>query len=167
MEYVSLVARWLHILAGMTAVGGSIFARFVVLPTLEPLPPAERTELHAQMRKRWSKLVQISIGFLLLSGLYNIGMIEAKTTAGAVYAWYRPLFGIKFILAMVMFVLASLLTGRTAAADKLRQNARFWMNVNILLAVAVVCISGVLRTAEKTPKKPASETPAATVSESK
>ncbi len=45
MEYVSLVARWLHILAGMTAVGGSIFARFVVLPTLEPLPPAERTEL--------------------------------------------------------------------------------------------------------------------------
>ena len=147
-----LVSRWFHILAAIAAVGGTIFARFVVLPSLDTLPPGERDALHAKMRARWSKIVAISIGLLLLSGLYNIAMLEMHTTVGRDYRWYRPLFGVKLLLALVIFALASLLSGKTAAAQKLRQNARFWMNLNITLAVILVCISGVLRTAEKRPK---------------
>lgn len=162
-EIVSLVSRWLHILAAIAAVGGAIFARFVVLPSLETLNPTERDALHATMRARWSKIVAISIGLLLLSGLYNIAMFEMKTTVGRDYAWYRPLFGIKFLLAMAIFALASLLSGKTAAAQKIRQNGRFWMNLNITLAVILVCISGFLRTAVKNPKPPKAPTPAVTV----
>jgi uncharacterized membrane protein len=162
IDVLSLVMRWLHILAAITAVGGTIFARFVVLPSHHVLSEADRQRLHAEMRAKWSKIVGASIGFLLLSGLYNIYVIEAHTLAPATYKWYRPLFGIKFVLAFVIFGIASLLSGKTAAADKLRQNAKFWMNVNIALAVALVCISGFLRTAEKTPKnrdRPAIEQP--------
>jgi hypothetical protein len=61
--------------------------------------------------------------------------------------WYHMLFGIKFLLAMVVFTVASLLAGKTALADKLRASAKFWMSLNILLAVLIVCISGILRTA--------------------
>jgi hypothetical protein len=64
-------------------------------------------------------------------------------------------FGIKFLLALAIFALASLLAGRTAAAEALRKNARMWLNLNILLAVLVVCLSGVLRTAARTPKEAA------------
>lgn len=149
---IGLVSRWFHILAAIAAVGGTIFARFVVLPSLEALPPGERDELHARMRARWSKIVAIAIALLLISGLYNIAMIEMNTTVGKDYRWYRPLFGVKFLIAMVIFALASLLSGRTAAAQKIRQNAKFWMNLNIVLAVILVCISGFLRTAEKHPK---------------
>jgi uncharacterized membrane protein len=152
IDFLALVMRWLHILAAITAVGGTIFARFVVLPSQHVLGDRERNELHAQMRARWSKIVAACIGFLLLSGLYNIYVIEAHTLAPKNYSWYRPLFGVKFLLAIAIFGIASLLSGKTAAADRIRQNARFWMNLNIVLAVLVVCISGFLRTAEKTAK---------------
>ena len=160
-DLVGLVFRSLHILAAITAVGGTIFARFVVLPSDVVLSEADRAKLHTAMRARWSKIVAASIGFLLVSGLVNVALIEATTTAPKEYVWYRPLLGIKFLLALVIFVLASLLSGKTAAAEKLRRNARFWMNVNIALAVTLVCISGVMSKALKIKKPP--KTPLAVV----
>lgn len=152
MLLLSLLARWAHILAAIVAVGGTFFSRFVLLPSQGVLNDSDREALHDAMRRRWSKIVAASIAFLLISGLYNIAMIEANTTAPANYGWYRALFGIKFLLAIVIFGIASLLSGRTEAAQRMRKRARFWMNVNIILAVLVVCISGILRTADKTPK---------------
>jgi hypothetical protein len=129
---IGLVSRWFHILAAIAAVGGTIFARFVVLPSLETLPPGQRDELHAKMRARWSKIVAIAIALLLISGLYNIAMIEMRTTTAKDTWWYHPVL--------------------TAAAQKLRQNAKFWMNLNIVLAVILVGLSGLLRTAPHLPK---------------
>jgi hypothetical protein len=147
---LSLVARWLHILAAITAVGGTIFARAVVVPTLDTLPAQERGALHAAMRARWSTIVAGAIGFLLASGLYNIGVISIRYTLPR---WYNPVFGVKFLLAFGIFAVASLLIGKTAAADRMRRNIRFWLNLNIALAVAVVMLSGILRTAEKIPRQ--------------
>jgi uncharacterized membrane protein len=152
-ELLNLVFRWLHILAGMTAVGGTIFARFVVVPTLGEVPAEQRGLLHAAMRARWSRIVTAAIGFLLISGLYGIGVTTLYYTLPR---WYHPVFGVKFLLACVIFMVASLLIGRTPAADQVRRNARFWLNLNIFLAVSVVCLSGILRTAEKTPREPPS-----------
>jgi hypothetical protein len=59
---------------------------------------------------------------------------------------------VKFLAAFVLFLVASLLTGRSQAADNVRRNLRFWLNLNIALAVLIVCLSGVLRTADKIPK---------------
>jgi uncharacterized membrane protein len=159
IELLNLVSRWLHILAAITAVGGTIFARFVVVPSLEPVQPEERAALHAAMRARWSKIVAASIGFLLISGLYNIATISIEYQLPT---WYHPVFGVKFLLAFVIFALASLLSGKTPAAENLRRHLRFWLNVNIVLAVLVVCLSGILRTADKIPKGAATE-PAAQV----
>jgi hypothetical protein len=146
---LGLVFRWLHLLAAITAVGGTIFARFVVTPALDELPPDRRGPLHAALRARWSKIVPVAIGFLLASGLYNILVTSIQYS---VPRWYNPLFGVKFLLALVIFAVASLLIGKTPLADQMRRNARFWLNLNILLAVLVVCLSGILRTAEKTPR---------------
>lgn len=148
---LGLVARWLHLLAAITAVGGTVFARAVVFPTLDKLPVDDRRALHAAMRARWSVIVAAAIGFLLLSGLVNIGVTSIHYR---VPLWYMPVFGVKFMLALIVFTVASLLSGKTSAADQMRKNAPFWLNLNIALAVAVVCLSGVLRTAEKTPKQP-------------
>lgn len=157
IDVLNLVSRWLHILAAITAVGGTIFARFVVVPSLEPLSADERSALHAAMRTRWSKIVAAAIGFLILSGLYNFGYLSFEYQLPR---WYHPLFGVKFLLAMAIFMIASLLSGKTAAADNLRRNLKLWLNVNIVLAVIVVCISGVLRTADRIPKAPAAESSA-------
>lgn len=165
-DMVQLVSRWLHILGGMTALGGMIFARLVVFPTLCTCPDDERQALHAAMRARWSKVVSGAIGLLLITGLYNYARLEIDY---ALPAWYRGVFGVKFILALTMFTLASLLAGRSAAGEQLRAKAGLWLGVNLTLGVAVVCLSGVLRSAHTQglpPKPAAASLPAAVSAES-
>ena len=67
---------------------------------------------------------------------------------------YQMLFGIKFILALAIFALASILTGRSAGTQKIRDNARFWININLAMALAVVIISGVMRLTHVGPTEP-------------
>jgi len=149
MEIVNLVMRWTHILAAMTAAGGTIFVRFALLPAQEVLSPEQRQALHAALRARWAKVVMISIAALLVSGFYNFWIIQTTYTLPR---WYHPIFGVKFLLAMGVFMLASLLVGKTAAAEKIRKNSAWWLTVNLALIVAIVLLSGVLRSATKTPK---------------
>ena len=146
IDYIALVSRWLHILAAITAVGGTIFIRMALVPSLGVLPDQAKKDLHEAVRGRWAKFVMAAIGFLLLSGLYNIGMIEAhKKVAVDERMLYRAVFTIKFMLALAIFFVASALVGRSAAFEKIRKNARFWLSFNLVLAIVLVCISGFLR----------------------
>ncbi len=54
-----------------------------------------------------------------VSGLYNFFMINSNFR-GELPRWYHPLFGVKFILAMAVFAIASLLAGRTPLAQRMR-----------------------------------------------
>ncbi|HEY5311194.1 MAG TPA: hypothetical protein VIK18_01700 [Pirellulales bacterium] len=149
VDYLGLLFRWLHILAAITAVGGAVFARFALLPAAATLGAEPRAALLEAVRMRWSKIVAVAIAFLLISGLFNIVRMERLYVLGKTY---HMLFGIKFILAILIFGLASMLAGRGRAAHKLRENARFWLSVNLLMAVLLVCISGVLKDLPHTPK---------------
>jgi hypothetical protein len=164
IDYLAFVLRLLHILAAITTVGGSIFVRFALLPGMETLGAADKQRLHEAMRPRWARLIQISILFLLVSGLWNfILFVRASKGWGedwreAYYTLYQALFGIKFILALAIFALASILTGRSAGTQKIRDNARFWTNINLAMALAVVIISGVMRLTHVGPTNPAQQT---------
>jgi uncharacterized membrane protein len=146
-----IVLRLMHILAAITAVGGSIFIRLVLVPSIGVVSEADRASLHEAMRARWSKLVAGSILFLLVSGLTNFVLtIRAHEKLPPLY---HALFGVKFILALAVFMLASLLAGKSAAAHKVRRNLKRWVTVNVVLAVLIVAISGGLRIIDKGPKK--------------
>ena len=146
IDLLGLLFRWLHILPAIAAVGGTMFMRFALLPSVQGLPDETRRGLHEAVRSRWAKVVMASIALLLLSGLYNIAIIESqKKVPEDEQGMYRALFGIKFLLALVIFFIASALVGRSQAFDKIRQNARFWLTLNLVLAVILVCISGALR----------------------
>lgn len=149
IDYLGVFFRWLHILAAITAVGGSIFARVALMPSLTVLGTEQRQTLFEAIRGRWSKFVAGSILFLLISGVYNIMLLEKAYRLGPLY---HALFGIKFILAFIIFFIASLLSGRSAAAQRLRQRGSTWLTVNVVLAVILVCISGVLRALPHPPK---------------
>lgn len=151
IDYLNLGLRFLHFFAAFTAVGGLIFIRFALLPSMNELGTAEREDIHSKVRPRWAKLVGISIGFLLISGLANY-ILFVRTFKTLDVAWtdvyastYHMLFGIKFALALVMFFFASALSGKAAGLQKIRDNARFWINVNLLLAIVLVVVSGVMR----------------------
>ncbi|HEY2761199.1 MAG TPA: hypothetical protein VGI75_10655, partial [Pirellulales bacterium] len=122
----------------------------------------QRAALHSQIRSRWGKLVMASIGFLLISGLFNytVFLFTTKTTPWDLWRQsyngiYQGVFGVKFMLAMAIFFIASALTGRAEALKSFRQNAKYWMTVNVALALMVVALSGVLRMTHVGPNMPA------------
>ena len=167
MNWLGFVLRWFHLVAAITAVGGSIFMRFALVPSVSVLSDEQRKLLHEQVRSRWAKLVMASIGFLLITGLINIYLFLRDSKTPAWEDWhksysglYNAVFGVKFLLAMAIFFIASALAGRGEATQKFRQNAKWWMTVNVILALTVVALSGVLRLTHTGPS-PTAEQPVA------
>lgn len=145
IDPLELVMRWTHILSAITLLGGSIFFRFVLMPAANRILDAETHErLRPAIVGRWKKFVMVLILLFLVSGFYTyiaVGVPAHKGGDGT----YHMLFGIKFLLAMVVFLLVSLLTGRTGLAQKLQANAKLWMAITIVLGIAVVCLAGAMK----------------------
>lgn len=142
MDLLALVFRWIHILAAITAVGGAIFLRFALLPALTVLSDDDHSKLREAIRQRWAMWVHGAVGLLLASGLVNIGLKIAKYQLPPTY---HMVFGIKFLLGIAIMVIAALLVGRSALAQSMRSNMKFWLNLNLALALILVCLSGFLR----------------------
>jgi len=136
------VLRYMHILGAITLMGGTIFMRYGLSPVVAGLPESQRAELHSAVRGRWAKFIHASILLLLISGVVNLGLASRYEFKDLNY---NMLAGIKLILALPIFAIASLLAGRGNGAQKLQKNAKFWMNVNLALALTMVLLGGLLR----------------------
>ena len=140
MEFVDLVSRWIHVGAAIVLLGGSAFIRFVLIPSAtESLTDAEHEKLRERVIGRWKRFVMVGIALLLASGFYNY------LTSGKSGGLYHGLMGVKMLLAFGVFFLASALTGRSAGLAAIRNNARKWLTVLILIATIVVAIAGYLK----------------------
>jgi hypothetical protein len=106
------------------------------------LAESQRGEMHEAVRSRWAKFIHLSVALLLLSGIANLGLASRYEFQGLNYSMVG---GIKMLLALPIFGIASLLAGRGNAAKKIQANAKFWLNVNLVLALSMVLIGGVLR----------------------
>lgn len=144
LDWLGIGFRWLHILSAITAVGGTIFMRMALMPSVVVLSDEQHQALREQVRSRWVKFVMAAILFLIVSGIYNFA-VKLRTIDRAYIALYHGLFSFKVLLALIVFFLASALTGRSPAFAQIRQNAKLWLSVNMALAITIVCISGVLR----------------------
>lgn len=146
MFAVELVLRWIHIFGAITLVGGVILMRCAYVPAMAENGAAE---FAGAFRRRWSRLVMLSSAMLLVSGFINFFLVIKQFE---VPSQYHMVFGIKFLLAFLVLFLSAALSGRSGLAEKLRQNERGWLTVNLILAVAVVCLGGLLKSTERSPK---------------
>ena len=140
---LALVSRVLHILGAIILVGGIAYLRKVVAPAAvaEGGDPADK--LFSGRRKAWAKWVGIATILLLATGFYNL-VLTIKANENLPGA-YHMVFGIKFLLALVVFLLAALLAGRTTAANRLRQQALKWLTICLAAGIAVVVLASVMR----------------------
>lgn len=139
---IELLSRWVHVGTAIVLLGGSIFLRYVVMPSAQALPEAEHNQFRERMMARWKRIVMIGIALLLLTGFYNyIGVDRVKPPR------YDMLMGIKILLALGVFFLASALTGRSAGLAGIRHNSARWLAVLIALAAGTVAIAGYLKVA--------------------
>jgi hypothetical protein len=58
---------------------------------------------------------------------------------------YHAIFGVKFLLALVVFYFASGLVGRGSGTAWIRSDRARWLGVTLGLAVAIIILSGWLR----------------------
>lgn len=153
MDPLTVVLRWAHVLAAIAALGGLLFARFAVVPAAEELGSETAERLHSGIRRRWLPWVIGAITLLLASGLANYVLLirrvkEAPELWGGNWmqqTGYHALFGVKFLLAMIVFYLASGLVGRGAGTQWIRDARRQWLSVAVGLGVGIVLISGWMR----------------------
>jgi uncharacterized membrane protein len=148
-EYVLLLlARWLHILSAAVALGVPIYVRLVLLPALATVDDETRGRLGEAIARRWRLIVYSAITLFLVTGLYNY-LVVARWSQDDFPSSERPryhmLFGIKFLVALGMFFIASALAGRSAKLAPMRANARLWLTVLIMLGILIVVLSGIMR----------------------
>lgn len=148
-QIINLFSRWLHIIPVIVLVGGTIFMRFSLVPAANETEGSQ--QLREAIRKRWAKLVMISIAFLLVTGLYNAVM---KIMGYELPRLYHHLVMVKIALGFVVFFFASRLAGRSEKAVKFRENETYWLNVLCGLMLALVLVAGYMKAlATDQPKK--------------
>ncbi|MCA9055529.1 MAG: hypothetical protein KDA75_16925 [Planctomycetaceae bacterium] len=145
MIVLDVAFRLIHVVTAIVLLGGSIYLRFVLIPSAAELPDAEHDALRGRLRARWKKVVMIGILLLLVSGFYNYLQVAAPAHKGQ--GKYHMLMGIKILLAMGVFFLASVLTGRSAKFEAMRRSPAKWLTLLIALALMVVGLGSVLKVA--------------------
>ncbi len=143
--FVDLVLRWIHILSAMILVGGTFFLRFSLAPTLQAQSHELQQSLLTGWRPRWAKLVMLTSGLLLVSGLVNAVRIIIAYKFSPDGAPYHALVAVKLLLAMAIFWISAVLSGRSSTAEKFRGKMSFWLNVNVILTVLIVALAGYMK----------------------
>lgn len=140
---INTLSRFVHVATAIVLVGGTVFMRFVLMPAAEKLSPESHDSLRAALGAVWKRFVHVGILLFLLTGFYNYLRVMVPNHRGD--SLYHALMGIKILLALVVFFLASVLVGRAAAFEKMRQKRKLWLGVIILLAAVIVVISSFVK----------------------
>lgn len=148
IDPVTVLSRVLHTTCAGTLLGGLIYLRFVLAPAATG--PEGEGVLFAGRGRAWAMCVGVCTGLLLVSGTYNFYL--AITQNEKLPPLYHMVFGVKFLLAFVVFAIAALTAGKTGAARKVRRKLPFWLNVAVACALAIFLCGAVLRNIPKTPR---------------
>lgn len=159
--FVLVLSRVLHTVSAAILLGGLLYLKKVVSPLATGASdPADA--LYRGRRSTWAALVMGSTLFLLLSGFFNstyymwMGLYEHLPPT------YHMLWGIKFLLAMFVFIVAAGTAGRSPVAVKMQRDAQRWLNLAVGAAVLIFILGAVMRSYVKVPlvvDAPAANTP--------
>jgi uncharacterized membrane protein len=147
--WLTVIMRWVHIISACLAIGAPFFMRYIIMPVAKKNLGDEAAEdLRQKIMGRWKFFVHLLIAAFLVTGGYTFWInmpTKADNWPATARIAYHAIFGIKVILALVIFFIASALVGRSAAFEKIRKRHKLWATFMILLAFAVVLCGNVLR----------------------
>jgi putative copper export protein len=140
MMAARVLSRALHLICAIILGGGVFYLRTI-------LAPSGAGACFGDRRAIWARWVGIASGILLLSGLFNFFTIinAAKATGDPVPVTYHIFFGIKFLLGLGVMFIMSLVAGKSAGAEKARQNLSRWLNIAWTSVMAIVILGAMMR----------------------
>ena len=147
--FVALVSRVLHVGSAAVLVGGLFYLRLVIAPQVAK-NDASAEKVFGTRRRTWALTVMVTTLLLIASGFYNLFMVIIWPNE-SLPPLYHMLFGMKFLLALVLFFVAAAIGGKSSMADKYRGSLRTLLNLALAVSVAIVVLAAVMRTIPKTP----------------
>ena len=157
-DVVSMIVRWIHVAAAITAIGGAAFMRWALLPAVQTALPADLQSLvHDAVRGRWTRVVHVCIALLLVTGAINFYLLALKNKIDPMP--YHALFGLKVLSALGVFFIASALGGRAPGFARMRADRGKWLSILLALAAVIVLLSGGLNMIRATSLQPQASTP--------
>ena len=139
---MDIISRWLHLAAAAIAVGGLVYARFVLSPALETLGEEDRARVLEKLSARLRPLAVGVIIALVASGSYNL----LRVLEAGVDSSYHLVFGIKFLLAAHVFAMLYLVA-MPPSGDSVRDAKRPRLMLGAVISgLIILALGAYLRT---------------------
>ncbi len=146
----------LHLLGAIAWIGGMIFTSLVVAPVLRrELAGPERYRIIQLIGQRFRMVEGIAFFIIFSSGLYKIMQLGMDLDWGSAFG---RILVIKLVIVMVLIVLSILhgqvwgpalvqarTSGEAEVPPALTHRVVFWVRVELVLALVVVCLGAMLR----------------------
>ena len=103
-DVLLVLMRWLHIASMATLIGGILYWRFALEPSLRGVSTDTANTISAKVAGAYRPIVWIAIAGLIFSGVFNLMANPGHNPT------YHMLLGIKILLAGHVFAMAFLIT---------------------------------------------------------
>ncbi len=136
----STLMQWIHVAAAVVGIGGIIFVRIILLPSVHHLNPEQRDLLLKRVMGRFRWLSWSAIILLLGSGLYNTRQVW-EVPPGVYWRFLE----LKIALALILFAISFCLTLPFKVFERFRARRKLWLSIAAVLGMIVILISAYLR----------------------
>lgn len=155
MDWSSPIVHWLHLMAAMLWVGGTLATSLMLHPALKmALAEGDRLKVYGALGARLSRLQWATWGILLSTGVWKLWQV--RTTPEVFFGPFGHILAVKLILVAAMVALSlahaavwgpALVSRELGATERaaLARRAALWGRVNGLLMIAIVFCGVLLR----------------------
>jgi uncharacterized membrane protein len=137
---VSLLVRWLHVLAAITWIGGMLFIALVLVPSARRLEdPTLRTRLIQETGRRFRTIGWLALGGLVVTGLLNLWMHPVLLSSPR-FHWKLGLVVLALILSAFHDFVLGPRAGAPGADPSARVRASWVARINVLVVLVIVAL---------------------------
>ena len=136
---MSLLLRWLHVVAAITWIGGMLFVALVLVPVMRREDPALRARLFKVTGVRFRTIGWIALGVLVATGLGNLWLNPYLLRLPR-FHWKLGLVALALTLAVVHDFVLGPRAGKPGADPSVRVRASWIARINVLVVLVIVLL---------------------------
>jgi copper resistance protein D len=136
---MSLLLRWLHVVAAITWIGGMLFLALVLVPVTRREAPALRARLFHIVGIRFRTVGWVALGLLVLTGLGNLWLNPYLLPLPR-FHWKLGLVVFALSLAAVHDFVLGPRAGTPGADPSIRVLASWLARINVLVVLVIVLL---------------------------